>query len=73
MTLEEAEELLFFMRDEMLKEYSYNAEVVWGIPEKALIDPDMARLVGRWFYATKPDMRKYLEGRMISHVVTNNQ
>lgn len=65
MTIEEAEEFLFFMRDEMLKRFEYDAQLVWRLPALALEDPNMSNLVYRWFYATKPDIRKYVEGRML--------
>jgi hypothetical protein len=68
MTLEEAQEFLYFMRDEMLKTYSYDAELVWKFPEVALNNPGVSRLVGRWFYATNVDMRKYIEGRVLAEV-----
>jgi len=66
MTLDEAEEFLFFLRDEMLKSYSYNAELVWKVPSLALETPEIGGLVRRWFYATRPDMRKYVETRIVA-------
>lgn len=68
MTLLEAEGYLFFVRDEMLKDFSYDASVVWRLPTEALKDPRLAKLISRWLYATKKDMRKYIETRIISHL-----
>jgi hypothetical protein len=68
MTLEEAEQFLFFVRDEMLKDSSYSAETVWMLPEIALLDVPTAKLVGRWYSTTKKDMRKYIETRLITHI-----
>lgn len=73
MTLEEAEQFLFFMRDEMLKNPANTAELVWKMPNIALNDPVLARLVYRWYNATKVETRKYIEGRVISHVASVNQ
>ena len=68
MTLEEAEGFLFFLRDEMLKRFEYDANQVWAIPEIAFKDPSMGMLVRRWFNTTKPDMRKYIETRILQKV-----
>jgi hypothetical protein len=73
MTLDEAEEFLFFVRDSMLLNREYNSELVWKMPDMALNDPKLAKLVYRWYYTTKSDTRKYLEGRIISYVASINQ
>lgn len=68
MTLEEAEEFLFFMRDEMMKRFEYDVAIVWQIPDIALNEPAMGGLVRRWYETRSPDMRKSVETQMIKYV-----
>lgn len=68
MTFREFEELLFFVRDEMLKNPAYPAHAVYAIPTAALQNPRLNKLINRWFYVTKPDMRRYLENRIVTEL-----
>lgn len=68
MTPEQVDEYLFFLRDEMLRNFSYDASLVWCIPSIAIEDPGMSRLVYRWFYTTDPVSRKHFEGQMLSRI-----
>ncbi len=68
MTLEEAEEFLFFLRDEMLKKFQYDAETVYRIPGIALNDKALGRLVRAWFETTQAEVRNNVEASMIKYV-----
>jgi hypothetical protein len=72
-TQDQADEFLFFLRDEMLKNYNYNAEVVWLIPKIALNDDKLSDLVYDWYYEVDNSVRKNVENRIINYVVSVNQ
>lgn len=63
-----SDEQLYFFREQLARNKSYNYSIVWEIPDLVIDDERLTKLVARWFVSTKKDLRLYLEQRVFSHV-----